>query len=264
MIEVEEEPEFVTIPGIDKKVPLLTQGQWMKGCPEGGEQSFLFGLYQQLSDGVCPCPHGCGATIQRKKSDFYALFVSRPSNCTFSTSPNSFQPTFPEYIKHLENIAPRTCAQCSRTFCFACGESSNPPSNKKLPGSLEVDYALFHCSNLQGAILGVGLTMLEKSFLDETQDPSAPKTSDRSSRKRRKVDAPAPPPLMLTDLHNDDDDDDDSYYPIVVQGKKAKLGTGYAGDAREDVRFVLSSLAHLTETPWADVGSFRGDERAKG
>ncbi|EJF62236.1 ubiquitin conjugating enzyme family protein [Dichomitus squalens] len=225
VIEVEEEPEFVTIPGIKEKVPLLTQGQWMKGCPEGGEQSFLFGLYQQLSEGECPCPHGCGATIQRKKSDFYALF-----------------PTFAEYIKHLESIAPRTCARCSRTFCFACGESSNPTSLKRLLGSLEVDCTLFHCSNLQGAVLGVGLAMLEKSFLDDTQDPSASKVNDRSSRKRRKVDAPAPPPAMLPDMHNDDDDDDDVYYPIVIQGKKAKLGTGYAGDAREDMSGHLEAM----------------------
>ena len=76
VIEVEEEPEMVLLPGLNEKVPLMTQGQWMKGCPEGGEQSFLFGLYQQLSEGECRCPHGCGASIQRKKSDFYALFVS--------------------------------------------------------------------------------------------------------------------------------------------------------------------------------------------
>lgn len=76
VIEVEEEPDMVLLPGLNEKVPLMTQGQWMKGCPEGGEQSFLFGLYQQLSEGDCRCPHGCGASIQRKKSDFYALFVS--------------------------------------------------------------------------------------------------------------------------------------------------------------------------------------------
>ncbi|KAI1795079.1 ubiquitin conjugating enzyme family protein [Ganoderma leucocontextum] len=224
VIEVEEEPEMVLLPGINEKVPLMTQGQWMKGCPEGGEQSFLFGLYQQLGEGECRCPHGCGATIQRQKSDFYALF-----------------PTFPEYIKHLESIAPRTCTRCSKTFCFACGDSSNP-THEKLPGSLEVDYSLFHCPTLQGAILGMGLAMLEKSFLDDTLDSVAPKSGDRSSRKRRKVDGPTPPPMMLPEIHDDDDDDDDGYFPIVVQGKKAKLGTGYAGDAREDMSGQLEAL----------------------
>lgn len=73
---MEEEPELVSMPGIKEKVPLMTQGQWMKGCPEGSEQSFLFSLYRELSEGQCLCPHGCGESIRRKKSDFYALFVS--------------------------------------------------------------------------------------------------------------------------------------------------------------------------------------------
>lgn len=76
MIEVEEEPEVVHIPGVNERVKLMTQGQWMKGCPEGGEQSFLFGLYSQLSEGQCTCPHSCGATVTRKKSDFFAIYVS--------------------------------------------------------------------------------------------------------------------------------------------------------------------------------------------
>lgn len=76
VIEVEEEPELVFIPEADERVTLMTQGQWMKGCPEGGEQSFLFGLYSQLAQGNCPCPHGCGASVLRKKSDFFAIYVS--------------------------------------------------------------------------------------------------------------------------------------------------------------------------------------------
>lgn len=76
VIEVEEEPELVPMPGVNGKVPLMTQGQWMKGCPEGSEQSFLFSLYRELSEGECRCPEGCGESITRKKSDFYALFVS--------------------------------------------------------------------------------------------------------------------------------------------------------------------------------------------
>lgn len=49
----------------------------MKGCPEGGEQSFLFSLYSQLSADSAPCPHDCGATISRAKGDFFALHVSQ-------------------------------------------------------------------------------------------------------------------------------------------------------------------------------------------
>jgi hypothetical protein len=78
VIEVEEESELVSISGHDTPVKIMTQGQWMKGCPEGGEQSFLFSLYSQLNDGNFPCPQGCGATISRKKGDFFAIFVSFP------------------------------------------------------------------------------------------------------------------------------------------------------------------------------------------
>jgi hypothetical protein len=75
VIEIEEDPEIVFIPEVNQRVKLMTQGQWMKGCPEPGEQNHLFSLYSQLSEGECPCPHGCSASIKRKKSDFFAVFV---------------------------------------------------------------------------------------------------------------------------------------------------------------------------------------------
>ena len=73
---MEEEPEIALVPGIGKEATLMTQGQWMKGCPEGGEQSFLFSLYRELSEGECRCPNGCNVSISRKKSDFFPIFVS--------------------------------------------------------------------------------------------------------------------------------------------------------------------------------------------
>lgn len=48
----------------------------MKGCPEGGEQGFLFSLYSQLSEGLCSCPHDCGGSVPRDKSDFFIIYVS--------------------------------------------------------------------------------------------------------------------------------------------------------------------------------------------
>lgn len=77
MIEVEEYPETMIIPETNETIPLLTQGQWMKGCPEGGEQSFLFSLYSQLSTPACACPQDCGASISRSKGDFFGLHVGR-------------------------------------------------------------------------------------------------------------------------------------------------------------------------------------------
>ena len=76
VIEVEEDPEIVMIPGTNQTIKTMTQGQWMKGCPEGGEQGFLFSLYDELSSGSYPCPE-CKHRFQRRKGDFFALHVSR-------------------------------------------------------------------------------------------------------------------------------------------------------------------------------------------
>jgi hypothetical protein len=74
-IEVEEVPETSYIPSIGQSLPTMTQGDFMKGCPEGGEQGFLFSLYSRLTGGSCHCPTGCGWTFSRQKHDFFALFV---------------------------------------------------------------------------------------------------------------------------------------------------------------------------------------------
>jgi hypothetical protein len=74
VIEMEEAPELVSLPS-GLRVPIMSQGEWMKGCPEGSEQSFLFSLYHQLAGGSCAC--SCGEhSIPRKPSDFFALYVS--------------------------------------------------------------------------------------------------------------------------------------------------------------------------------------------
>lgn len=73
---MEEDPEIVQLPGTNERVKIMTQGQWMKGCPEGSEQTFLFQLYSQLTDETPqPCPQACGATYRRNKSDFFSFFV---------------------------------------------------------------------------------------------------------------------------------------------------------------------------------------------
>lgn len=90
---------------------------------------------------------------------------------------------------------------------------------------------LFHCPNLQGVILGVGLAMLEQSFLEEAPGATPP----AHNGKRRKADSVSVPAVF------DDDDDDEDAYPPVAQTKKLKLGVGYAGDAREDVRISFTT-----------------------
>ncbi|KAI0092127.1 ubiquitin conjugating enzyme family protein [Irpex rosettiformis] len=212
VIEVEEEPETVFVPDANEQAKLLTQGQWMKGCPEGGEQSFLFGLYSELSEGSCSCPHGCGKSVRRNKRDFFAICAE------FST-----------YITHLQKIVPRKCEGCGKHFCFACGESMTQ-------NQLDENECLFHCANLQGAILGVGLTMLEKYFLEES-GPAGDVPDKPINGKRRKA------PAVQAHHGADIDDDDDSYPLPSMKGKKAKLGIGYAGEIREDNTGQLEAQA---------------------
>ncbi|KAJ7781258.1 hypothetical protein B0H16DRAFT_1497657 [Mycena metata] len=197
--------------GTGEQVKLMTQGEWMKGCPppSGGEQSFLFALYSQLSDGKCVCPHECGSSVLRKKSDFFPIF-----------------PEFASYIAHLRSVVQKTCQRCHSEFCFACGE----PVTEKVqrPGAAAPGDPLFHCADIQGVILGVGLSMLEQMFTEQAHESSAaaqdPKA--RSSSKRRKTGK-----MFSKDT---DDDDDEAYYNLGSSGKRAKGGVGYAGDQKED------------------------------
>jgi hypothetical protein len=112
-------------------------------------------------------------------------------------------------------------------FCFACGEPINDPKDPE--STKDKDRDLFHCSNLQGIILGVGLAMLEQLYHDQLQNPLSLENKVRTV-KRRKTDAIINSPVIL-----DPDDDDDSYLSPPSQGKKSKLGVGYAGDQKEDV-----------------------------
>lgn len=82
VIEVEEEAEVAKVLDVNESAKLMTQGQWMKGCPEGGEQGFLFSQYHELIGGECICPHGCGTKVPRQKQDFFALFVSTIATLT--------------------------------------------------------------------------------------------------------------------------------------------------------------------------------------
>ncbi|KAJ6485001.1 ubiquitin conjugating enzyme family protein [Mycena vitilis] len=209
IIEVEEEPELVYLSGSAEQVKLMTQGEWMKGCPppSGGEQSFLFALYSQLSEGKCACPHECGSSVLRKKSDFFPIF-----------------PEFSSYIAHLRSVVPKTCQRCNSEFCFACGE----PITEKVqrPGAAAPGEILFHCADIQGVILGVGLSMLEQMFSEQSQDSKAAQDPKSRNSKRRKTEKLAP--------KDSDDPDDEDYYNMGSSGKRAKGGVGYAGDLKED------------------------------
>ncbi|KAF4619548.1 hypothetical protein D9613_005238 [Agrocybe pediades] len=217
VIEIEECPEAVYIPEIDDTVPILSQGQWMKGCPEGGEQSYLFGLYSFLSSPTTNCPHECGASIPRSKGDFFAL------HSEFST-----------YIDRLRSKVTKICPRCHSKLCLACGEPVSVDHEKHASTR---DDPLFHCSNLQGVILGVGLTMLEQLFNEQNQDQSDAADSSIRNNKRRKTN---------TTSTQDGDEEDGTYY-ANIKGKKSKGGTGYDGDVTEDTTGQLRALAAQRE-----------------
>ncbi|TFK55677.1 hypothetical protein OE88DRAFT_1652098 [Heliocybe sulcata] len=219
VIEVEEEPDSDYIPQWDEKRKLMTQGEWMKGCPEGSEQSFLFSLYSQLSEGQCPCPHGCGEGVQRKKSDFFVV-----------------PPNFNKYVERLRKLVLRDCNKCKKQFCLACGEPISATGARE--SSTTSDDPLFHCSNLQGVVLGVGLFLVEQMYSDQIQEGKTEQNGSAGNSKKRKSDTQPPPPLT-----NSFDDDDDVYYGTSsVKAKKLKSGTGYAGNVKEDTSGQLEAL----------------------
>ncbi|KAH8105029.1 hypothetical protein DFH11DRAFT_1645277 [Phellopilus nigrolimitatus] len=234
VIEVEEEPETVTVPGCADALKLMTQGQWMKGCPEGSEQSFLFSIYAGLSEGSCICPEGCGHSVPRRKEDFFAVY-----------------PEFSMYITHLKQIVRKQCPNCSSNFCFACGEPVT--AERDHTGRLTLDEnPLFHCANMQGVILGVGLSMLEQMFAEQVSHASGSEGSGNS--KKRKAQTPT------TAQTADPDDDDEDYYATVTKGKKVKGGIGYAGNLREDHSGQLEALA-IQKTKDEKIGNILKDIR---
>lgn len=250
VIEIEEEPETYIFHETGTEVPLMTQGEWMRGCPEGGEQSFLFSLYSELSEGECHCPHeGCTGTATRKKSDFFAIFVRHLSSVHFVRPVlTRIQPDFIQYIAHVRKVVRRTCSKCRKDYCFACGEPFQDKSQRPGAGAPQ---DLFHCSNLQGCLLGVGLSQLETMFVEQQQE-SGSKGKDGKTGKKRKVTA------GTAALSSDDFDED---YPIPG-GKRAKGGIGYAGNVQEDVRSALSFLRAIQPHRFAEYWSTRGASAA--
>ncbi|KAJ3547662.1 hypothetical protein NMY22_g1567 [Coprinellus aureogranulatus] len=208
VIEIEEEPETYTR---GETVKLVTQGQWMKGCPEKGEQNFLFGLYSQFMESEFACPHDCGAKIRRNKGDFFAIY-----------------PEFSTYIDRLRSTVRATCPRCHSEVCLACRE---PVSGEKARASSSND-PLFHCSDLQGIILGVGLLMLEQTFVEQQEGHSSAELAGQSrDTKRRKTEKTS------------SDSDSGSFFGFGGSSKKAKGGIGYAGDLKEDNSGQLEKLA---------------------
>jgi len=110
-------------------------------------------------------------------------------SCAHS-SVNVFKPDFQAYIEHLEGIVPQKCLRCQKTFCLACGEFVHPETRPSAASKTNSDaparnHPLFHCSNLQGVILGIGLFMVDRLFDEQKDFRVAPAPTLLASKKRK-------------------------------------------------------------------------------
>lgn len=128
-------------------------------------------------------------------------------------------------MQRLKGLIRRLCPRCQKSFCFACGEPITEAQSKD-------GDVLFHCPNLQGVLLGVGLFTLENKYAEQYSPSGLDDVSQSKNRntKRRKTG---------TGNSSPGSEVEDYDYGIPGQvGKKAKGGTGYAGSQKEDVRFA--------------------------
>ena len=90
-----------------------------------------------------------------------------------------FQPDFSEYVEHLRSVVAQQCPTCGNKFCACCGESYS----KRDTASSHLRFdTLFHCSDLQGVIIGMGLYMIDQKF-EVQQKQSAEGTATPQKRK---------------------------------------------------------------------------------
>ena len=57
-------------------------------------------------------------------------------------------------------------------FCLACEEPIKSERDQTGKSVIPKD-PLFHCANIQGIILGIGLSMLEQLFAEQVEDVTA-------------------------------------------------------------------------------------------
>ncbi|KZS97566.1 hypothetical protein SISNIDRAFT_449083 [Sistotremastrum niveocremeum HHB9708] len=225
VIEMEDRPEFFKIPGFNDSIKIMSQSEFMSGCPEGGEQGFLFALYNQLANETFKCPTTCGHTFKRNKADFFAIY-----------------PDFATYVQQLRKRIRPQCPDCTREVCLACGEGISFERNGKAVAT-EADDPMFHCANLQGVLLGMGLFMLENHF---TAQVDSTRNQDTRNAKRRKVEDKALP-MYAVDPEDEYDDDHPTATAAGRPRRSAPGGTGYAGDVKEDTTGQLQAMQAQSE-----------------
>jgi hypothetical protein len=159
------------------------------------------------------------------------------SFCRRTSLTMQLQSDFSKYTEQLRSLVRKTCSKCKTNFCYACGEAVSADKVRR-PGAATDNDPLFHCPNLQGVILGVGLSMLEKLYADQSQEDIDGRNKLGNSKKRKSTLNQNTPTVP----NGPDGEDDDDVYYAAVQSKKGKGGIGYAGDVREDVSHDTSEF----------------------
>ena len=126
-------------------------------------------------------------------------------------------------MQRLKGLVRKLCPTCKKLFCLACGDPTTEAQSKD-------EDVLFHCPNLQGVLLGVGLFTLESKYTEQYSPAALADATQSKSRnpKRRKTRTGNSSPASEAD--------DYDYGISGPIGKRAKGGTGYAGSQKEDVR----------------------------
>ncbi|KAG8983238.1 hypothetical protein FRB90_006206, partial [Tulasnella sp. 427] len=226
VVEVDEEPEYVQASGT--KLPILSRGDWMRGCPEASEQTHLFSLYNKASEPSRKC-HACNTVVPISKGDLLTIF-----------------PTFEQYNESLRAKVVRKCPKCSQELCIACGEMVSDADKNRASHQPRYD-PLFHCSDLQGLLLGMGLYMIDSAYASEMLGLGGGDgtESGRAAKKRRVDTSPdesATPPSSGNIISNIFGSATGAASAAAAAAKK-KSGIGYDGAIKEDMTGQAEALA---------------------
>ncbi|KDN51308.1 hypothetical protein K437DRAFT_55354 [Tilletiaria anomala UBC 951] len=193
----------------------MTSSEWLRGCPEGGEQALLFGAFSQLRLGSLHCPL-CKFEVKRfpeleLDSDQQGAKSKQAKGKASSSKPKKGSTTWPEdhmllmfprasqLVEHLLHAAHMICPACKCQFCGACAQKRKVilPTSKSFGTDVSDGPAisawskaqsgsvLYHCGWMQSALLGCGLAMVQKHV--DGMGSASKSTIDRVARVQQQL-----------------------------------------------------------------------------